>query len=206
MNNGRNDRNSSHLRSPVRVHPPQAAGEPDHQEGLLAPAPTVEPSLPWSRTALEDALGQWLSEEAYAQTEAHRLKAQEAMTGMELYRDLWRDSDEQWGAALERMRTTAETRDIVINMLTHACMKMLANQPDDVMEERLQPAFGYVQDMRDRAMQNNNYSCRLMSLEEIRQNVNLEMTAEVLIDLTTDEETEEEVIDLTQDSDEEMED
>lgn len=189
---------------PVRLHPTQACGEPSDQARPVATSAPPQSGLSWSRSALEDALGSWLDEEQYANTQQLTATMNDAVTGMQLYREMWRDSDDAWGEALERMKTKVEARDIMINMLMHSCLKMLANQPDDVMEERLQPVFGYAEDMRERALTDGTYECRLLSQDELRANVNMEITAEVLIDLTTDEDTEDEVIDLTYDSDDEM--
>lgn len=191
---------------PVRLHPTQTSDECDSQARALAENTPTQPDLSWSRSALEDALGSWLDEEQHASTELLTQTMNDAVTGMQLYREMWRDSDDAWGEALERMKVKVEARDILINMLSHACLKMMTSQPDDIMEERLQPVFDYASDMRSRALDDGTYECRLMSQDELRGNVNMEITAEVLIDLTTDEdtETENEIIDLTYDSDEEM--
>jgi len=192
------------MHNSVRLHTSQESGESSDQARPVATTPPAQQDRTWSRTALEDSLGMWLDAEHHANTQDLTRTMNDAVTGMQLYREMWRDSDDAWGAALERMKYKVEAREIVINTLTHAILKMLTEQPDDIMEERLQPVFDYVQDMRGRALANADYDCRLMSQDDMRSNVNLEITAQVLIDLTTDEDTEEdEVVDLTYDSDEE---
>lgn len=205
-NHGSNYRNCSTMCDPVRIHSTQASNESNDQAGSLAtPTPPQQSRDVWRSYVLNEVLGSWLEDEQHALTELLRDQRDDANVGRELYREMLQDNDVAWNTALERMKTKVECRDIVINMLTHACLKMLTNQPDDVLEERLQPCFAYIMDMRRRALETNEYTCMLMSDEELRRNVNLEMTAEVLIDLTTDEDSDSEIIDLTEDSDSEME-
>jgi len=193
---------------PVRLHPTQACGEPNNQARDLEATEAPQQGVRVGRTDLEDALGSWLNEEMHAETELLEHRVNDAVTGMALYRELWRDSDDAWSEAMERMKTRVETRDIVINMLTHCCLKLLASNPDEQVESRLQPTIDYVMEMRQRALASGDYNCLLMSTEQIRERVDSELVLQTLVDLSTDEDTEDEheVIDLTYDSEDETED
>jgi len=211
---GPNYRNSNTMCSPVQLHPTQASGESNHQEGTMAATPTPQQDRSWSSTALGDSLGAWLIGDAQASiqrsndhvTNANRMM-NDATVGLQLYRDMVFDIDVECEGRLQRMRTRIETRDIAINTLSHAVLKLLADNPDEVMQERIRPTLEYVQQLRSRSLTDAVYDCRLMSEQELMSNVNMELTAEVLIDLTTDEDTEpetdQEIIDLTYDSDDE---
>jgi len=156
------------------------------------------------RSALEDTLGDWLNGNHQAELEAASNRATDATrlaneneVGMELYRDMWQDSERASAEDRARLEHAMQARDRTINMLLHTCYRLYADHDDEEIGERIDICAHYIEQLRSQATDLFMYECNLQNPSDVMDAAFRESGLESLASMSTEADSENSPIDLT---------
>jgi len=155
---------------------------------------------PTGNSALEDALGGYLTGEyqAHINQAAQELRsAFDLVNQRTIERDLasqaWRDQLMRTEDIANGLEVSLQARDRLCSSLMHLVLLYASKaEVDEVDDTRIGICTRYFEELRTFAAEHYDYNCQLTPLDDIRMNVDDELAAEILRDMSTDAESDSE--------------